>query len=88
VKPVLETGCKAFYDAYLFGLIPCKVLSVESSDKIRVQLTASRGQYDTYKRGEIIETNHQSAIPRSAAHLRSGKYRIRSYETKLDGVSK
>lgn len=75
----LKTGCKAYLDAFLFGCIPCVVVSI--GDRVTVKITASRGQYDTYKRGEMIETGTSAVFPRECLRARG---RILAYTIKRD----
>lgn len=75
----LKTGTKAYFDALYFGLIPCVVVSV--GDAVKVKLTASRGQFDTYKRGEIVETTALHVFPRVALRGRT----ILAYTVVKDG---
>lgn len=79
----LERGCLAYYDAFCFGLVPCKVLRVYPNYRVKIQLTANRGRFDTYKRGEVIETQCSVVVPRDAVRIRDGKYRIRKYDIQI-----
>lgn len=85
MKPQLKTGCKAYYDAFLFGVIPCVVVSV--GERVQVRLTASRGQFDTYQRGEVIETTLSMVFPREAYHFRGYKGHVSAYDIIWDGVN-
>lgn len=63
MKPTLATGCKAYFETKGFGMIPCIVVTVKGYS-VRAKLTASRGEFDTYRRGEIIETTPLHCFPR------------------------
>ncbi len=83
------TGTKAFYDAFINGLIPCVVIGVHkksfgfisgSNDEVRIRLTASRG---AYKRGEEFDASAFDTPPRTMKRVRSYQARINtnySYE--------
>lgn len=78
----LAKGDLAYCDAFLSGLIPCKVLDIEpasvSGYAITVVLTATRG---AWKRGEVLvrHSTDRSVIPRGAVYRTSGQYRIAPY---------
>ena len=78
----LKTGAKVYFDTFA-GLIPARVFSISDMWTVRLKLTASRPR-SAYRKGEVIETNSLHAIPRGAAHVRSGQYRIGFYKTEVD----
>jgi hypothetical protein len=67
-------GELAYADFFGGGLVPCKVIGIEtagcgrwvSGGKIVVRLTASRG---AWKRGEIHTCNASSVVPRKMARI-------------------
>jgi hypothetical protein len=89
--PILTAGSKAYFDSFLNGLIPCKVLAVRESKielshsdvpliRVQFKLTAARGPY---KRGEVLDASNNFVVPRGAVYLRSGQYRIGFYRTEV-----
>ena len=67
-------GELAYADFFRGGLVPCKVVAIEtagcgrwaSGGKIVVRLTADRGGY---RRGEIHTCNASSVVPRKMARI-------------------
>jgi hypothetical protein len=75
---------KAYWDTFS-GLIPCKVTRVYNDPeiygkKVEFTLTANRGPY---KRGETHTSSALFVCPRDAVYVRSGRYRIGSYNWQL-----
>ena len=68
-----------YYDAFLCGLVACKVLEVNPDNTLKVKVTARKNRY--YKCGEIL------SISKAALVL---KTRVRSYhqlvKTAIQGV--
>ncbi len=87
---MLKSGDKAYFDAYMFGCIPCKVLSITRDNytpsiiHAEVKLTASRGEFNTYKRGGAITTTATWVYPRKSVHYRSGIAHVWKYGIKVD----
>lgn len=66
----LKAGDLASYDAFLSGMVPCKVLEItpDGDEKVaRVRVTADRG---AYKRGEILHLRcTQNLVHRDQVHI-------------------
>ena len=72
---VLTVGDKAYFDAFLCGIVACKITAINGHD-VTIQITANKNKY--YKKGEIIESNQNHVFPRSSLITRSGMYRIKN----------
>ena len=72
----INDGDLVYYDAFLCGLIPAKVLSCDNNplkrdnDRVRVVLTADR---KAHKRGEILHVRPNDVIPRAHVYRRNYK---------------
>lgn len=67
---------RALYDAFLFGLVPCKILARENG-KFKIRITARKNKY--YQYGEILTVFTHSVLPRACIYVRNGKYHCRAH---------
>lgn len=68
-----HAGELAYYDGFIAGMIPCRVISVKGDD-ITVRLTATRG---AYKVNEILQHCRQyDVVPRASLVTRRWRQRI------------
>ena len=88
----LKTGCQAYYDSFA-GLVPVEVLSVVAPEtppsfdlghgharmSIRVQAKVSE-DFSAYKKGEVLEGNSVSIVPRGAIRQRQFSSVIGGYD--------
>lgn len=74
----LKAGDLASYDAFLSGMVPCKVLEItqDGDEKVaRVRVTGTRG---AYKKGEILHLRcTQNLVHRSQVHIAYRRVMIR-----------
>jgi hypothetical protein len=87
MTPTLRVGSLAYYDAFVGGLVPCKVTEIagqpgpaSTSQTITAILTASRGPWN---RGEQIMSTGLHVVPRSAIRHVCGQARIRLYQVEV-----
>lgn len=62
----LKSGCLAYWDTIMYGLIKCKVISITRKSGFtvaKIKLTVSRGPY---KAGEILEELAHNVPPRKS----------------------
>lgn len=68
----LKAGDLAYLDSFS-GLVPCKVLTVDSDTEATVRVTAARPGYTV---GEIITQHKRHLLKRTQVHVRDGQYRV------------
>jgi hypothetical protein len=54
----------AYFDSFS-GMIPCKVINIESDNKITIKITCNHG---AYRRGEVRTDNTLHIVPRESVH--------------------
>lgn len=87
--PTLRAGALAYFDSFVAGLVPCKVLSIKgesaecarSDQEVTLKLTAARGPY---KRGEIMQSSALWVAPRDAIRRTKYSARITAYAVECD----
>ncbi len=71
-----------YVDAFLCGLIPCKVTGYGSDGTVTVKVTAERR---AFKRGESFAARPNDVIPRGHVYTRNGHIMIRG-TWRFDGL--
>jgi hypothetical protein len=65
-------GELAYFDAFLSGLIKCKVIEV-NKNKVKFKLTQTR---NGYFRNEILESSQHNVIPRKSIKISNSNIKI------------
>ena len=73
---VVGVGDLVFMDAFLCGIIGCKVIAINGFEVV-VKITSRSNPY--YKSSEIVNTDTRSVFPRSSLRVNKfGQYRIKN----------